>query len=65
MLLLKVEDFQSHVEQNNGYCIECDEITKFGGVEPDAEDYLCPQCGQNAVCGIEQALIRGFIEPAD
>lgn len=62
---LKVEDFHAHVERNNGYCKNCDEITRFSGVEPDAREYDCPQCGQKTLYGIEQALIEGFIEPAD
>jgi hypothetical protein len=62
---LKVEDFHTHVENNDGYCTVCDDVTRTGGTEPDAREYPCPKCGQLTVMGVEQALVEGHIEPAD
>jgi predicted RNA-binding Zn-ribbon protein involved in translation (DUF1610 family) len=40
---------------NPGFCTACGEEVE--GVEPDAEDYTCESCGEDAVCGAEQLLI--------
>jgi hypothetical protein len=50
-------------ENCGGFCIECREPTY--GVEPDARRYRCESCGEDAVYGVEELLIRGFIEFAD
>jgi hypothetical protein len=44
-----------------GVCLGCGEIT-YGGCEPDARGYPCDECGRNAVCGVEEALVMGRIE---
>ena len=46
-----------------GYCHECGE--ESGGCEPDAENYPCPACGENAVFGLELLLIMGDVEFVD
>jgi predicted RNA-binding Zn-ribbon protein involved in translation (DUF1610 family) len=38
-----------------GVCIACG--AEVGGVEPDAEEYECECCGEEAVYGAEQLLI--------
>ena len=55
------EEYQTHVEDNDGLCLACGEWT-FGGCEPDAENYSCEACGKNKVIGAENALIMGAIE---
>jgi len=62
VLLLKEEEYMRLTEECAGYCSMCNEITKDSEVEPDAEEYQCPQCGEATVCGIEQALLMGKIE---
>ena len=57
---MSIEDYQSGVEESNGVCLSCGSI-KFGGCEPDAEDYACDECDSNAVMGFEFALIGGHI----
>ncbi len=52
-------------EEYQGFCTDCDEITVESGVEPDARDYKCPQCGLLTVIGIEEALIDGLIDIED
>lgn len=39
-----------------GFCIECGEEGD-GFIEPDAENYYCPECGQNEVFGAEQLIL--------
>ena len=54
--------FHKHCDEMNGYCETCDDVTKYGGTEPDAEGYECPDCDQDSVCGVEQANIAGLLE---
>ena len=51
-------DFMEIVEKyaNAGVCLSCGEV-RFGGVEPDAEEYECFECGKHAVEGLESALM--------
>lgn len=41
---------------NPGICIACG--TDVEGVEPDAEMYKCESCGEEAVFGVEELLLR-------
>jgi len=51
------EDEYLDAENNSdGYCVVCKEFTR-GCTEPDAEDYDCPVCGENAVKGTMTALM--------
>jgi hypothetical protein len=61
MKTMTEEDFQDACDNDEGYCTTCEEFTR-DMVEPDAEEYNCPQCEENTVCGAEQALICGLIE---
>lgn len=54
------EDYSAHVEDYDGICLSCGEWT-CGGVEPDAHDRKCEDCGEYAVMGAEDALISGRI----
>jgi hypothetical protein len=53
--------FQVHDNEMNGYCTECEEVTNFGGCEPDAREYECDQCGNRTVYGVAEALIMGVL----
>jgi Zn finger protein HypA/HybF involved in hydrogenase expression len=55
------EQFEEHQENNAGYCKKCDAITSED-VEPDAEGYECPDCGNMTVMGIDSALTLEHIE---
>lgn len=61
-MTMSEEDYHENCNDYNGYCTECDDITRFGMTEPDAENYPCEQCGGNTCMGVEQALIVGKIE---
>jgi hypothetical protein len=54
-------EYVEHVEENNGICLKCGDIT-CGGVEPDATNYMCESCNRHGVYGIEVALMSGYIE---
>ena len=43
-----------------GICLTCGE--KRNGIEPDARQYECKECGEKQVYGIEEALLDGVIE---
>lgn len=40
---------------NPGFCLACG--ADADGVEPDAENYDCDECGESMVFGAEQVLI--------
>lgn len=61
---MTTEQYEEHVENNSGYCKECDAITS-DEVEPDAEGYECPECGNMSVMGTENALLLEHIEITD
>lgn len=46
-----------------GWCVACGEEAE--GVEPDAAHYECESCGERAVFGAEELLVRGaYLEEA-
>jgi len=54
--------FLEAIEEYKGYCSNCDDITLESGVEPDAEGYECPECGNNTVMGAADALLGGYLD---
>ncbi len=58
---LTVAEYQEHVDQYDGLCLTCEEWTREGETEPDAEEYECPYCGEASCIGAETALISGEI----
>jgi hypothetical protein len=58
---MREEEFAKYEAEDAGYCTFCKEVTMDSGVEPDAEDYLCPKCKDYTVMGMQQALAMGFI----
>lgn len=55
------DEYQEHCDSDDGVCTNCGEI-RYSNTEPDAENYPCDSCGEDAVQGIENALIDGTIE---
>lgn len=43
-------------DDNTGFCINCG--AEVDGVEPDARNYHCEECGQNKVFGAPEILIE-------
>jgi len=54
-------DYLENTQNYAGYCRKCDDVTTFEGIEPDAEKYRCDDCDRPSVCGVEQALLLGYI----
>ena len=59
---LTEHEYRTYCRDYDGYCPKCDEVTVWGGVEPDAEGRHCEQCESITVVGIEQAMIMGLID---
>lgn len=58
-------EYLEHREAFDGYCRKCGDFTEFGGVEPDACGYTCPECDLPSVVGTEEALMFGYIQIGD
>jgi hypothetical protein len=52
--------YRRHRGAYDGYCIKCDDITREGRTEPDAEEYHCPECDGNTVLGMDYALMGEY-----
>ena len=53
--------FREACENYEGWCIICKRFTR-DQTEPDAHDYLCPECNTNSCMGAEDALLSGEID---
>ena len=61
MPVITEDEYHELQESYSGICLKCGEFRE-GDTEPDAEGYPCDSCGENAVQGIENALIAGNVE---
>ena len=57
--------FKLHRRSYDGYCPECDGITREGSTEPDAENYECHECEGMTVLGMDYALMGEYFEFVD
>jgi hypothetical protein len=57
-LKLTIKAIMTAVEKDNGtgFCVACHGRQTF--VEPDAKGYPCKRCGEPAVMGAEEMLMR-------
>ncbi len=55
-------EIEMYLDDNAGFCPNCNEVTEESGIEPDAEEYPCGCCGLHTLEGFEEALIRGHVE---
>jgi len=60
-IVLTEEEFLELRNENAGVCKNCGHIN-YDFHEPDAEDYPCEECEENASMGMEQALICGVVD---
>ena len=60
MTEITVDRFQEAMDGDEGFCTYCKDFTR-SETEPDAEKYDCPDCGNQTVCGAEQALLLGLV----
>jgi hypothetical protein len=58
MFKFTVEDYHYHSEDYIGICTNCG--AERDCTEPDADEYPCEECGENAVKGADNLLIDGF-----
>jgi predicted RNA-binding Zn-ribbon protein involved in translation (DUF1610 family) len=42
-----------------GFCVACG--AEVLGVEPDARQYACEGCGEEAVYGVEELIVMGLV----
>ena len=61
MITCNVDEFQDHCDNYDGICLACQEWS-CGGVEPDAEGYICESCNEPSVKGAEQAFMDGDLD---
>lgn len=45
-----------------GVCLACGMVDEYAGCEPDAREYECPECGENKLYGLEEAMMMGSLE---
>ena len=57
---LTAEEYQDMDDSSEGFCLSCGEIAY--GVEPDARNYTCDECGDTKVYGTSELLLMGNIE---
>lgn len=60
--MMTIEEYQEHSEDSFGYCTTCKCMIECDFIEPDAHHYLCPECNQKTLMGLEEALIEGFVQ---
>jgi hypothetical protein len=61
MPVMTVEEYESHQENYDGFCKICNEVTREGDTEPDADSYECPKCENHSCVGMQLALVVGLI----
>jgi hypothetical protein len=55
------KDFHEYDDNQMGMCIKCGEMSD-GDCEPDARRYPCGACKKNAVYGMQEMMLMGWIE---
>lgn len=58
---VSLEAYNEALECSMGWCKTCGDFTREC-TEPDAEDYDCPECGEDSVMGASLAMVAGEIE---
>jgi cytidylate kinase len=54
------EDFREASNNNEGRCIACG-AEVGSGIEPDARNYKCEECGQEQVFGMDELLLDALV----
>ncbi len=57
------DELEEHMDSDDGWCVHCKGVTRFGGCEPDARQYNCEECGQNSVYGMKEAACVMCVVP--
>ena len=59
MIRLTQDAYLELCEENGGFCLACH--AEAFGIEPDAREYQCEDCGAAKVYGAEELLLMGEI----
>lgn len=59
MIKITEAKYEELCDEDGGFCTYCECVTY--GVEPDAREYVCDNCGAAKVYGIEELLIMGEV----
>ena len=62
--VIRDDEYQDALDNDGGWCTNCKDFT-HDGCEPDAEEYRCPECENDTVYGVENALLMGLFEISD
>ena len=57
---ITIEEYEEASANYIGYCTKCGAEREC--CEPDAANYPCEECGQNAVQGCDNLLIMGLVK---
>jgi hypothetical protein len=58
---MTTSEYLNHTNNCDGYCPDCNDVTRNGDTEPDAEEYECYECGEETCMGIEQAMLYNHL----
>lgn len=57
---ITIEEYREMEDSFMGWCPHCKEFTR-DTTEADAENYDCPECGENDVMGVMNAMMTGAV----
>lgn len=57
-------EYDSYLDNNEGYCANCEEVTAED-ILPEAKGDECPECGHYTVYGMEAALMFELVDIGD
>lgn len=58
-ITIALEDIEAAIEDYGGFCLACG--SQADGVEPDARNYECENCGESQVYGAEEIVLMGKV----
>lgn len=58
---IEESEYKNASENYVGWCTKCNAFTR-DETEPDADNYDCPECGENTVVGADNALIMELFD---
>ena len=58
---VSMAEYYKYRDEYWGFCTACQDWTA-DTVEPDAREYECPVCGEQAVFGAEEALLLELVD---
>lgn len=58
--VVSLAEYEDAANDYIGWCRTCNYFTR-PCTEPDADNYDCPECGEDTVMGAEQAMLEGVV----